>query len=219
MSEASFSLFFSLSVEVSLTWDFLLAPSAATEIEGTFRVNGSNKRMRELQAIFETPPRVRVRLPSLTPSHSPIHTAHGPTLSPIFVNDTSSTASHSIGKRKITRRMTSRASSAVTSPICLCVGPPRARASFLSFPTVAVADVCAFLLTQEPVIPYDLYFPVRISRLLTRLHFLIRFALLAPLSPSIKISLVCLCTCAAIVPRRDRYAIPLWLLFLFVRVR
>ena len=34
--------------------------SSATEIEGTFRVNGSNKRMRELQAIFETPPRVRV---------------------------------------------------------------------------------------------------------------------------------------------------------------
>jgi hypothetical protein len=29
----------------------------ATEIEGTFRVNGSNKRMRDLQAIFETPPR------------------------------------------------------------------------------------------------------------------------------------------------------------------
>ncbi|KZT29820.1 Rho GTPase activation protein [Neolentinus lepideus HHB14362 ss-1] len=29
----------------------------ATEVEGTFRVNGSNKRMRELQAIFETPPR------------------------------------------------------------------------------------------------------------------------------------------------------------------
>ena len=33
---------------------------SATEIEGTFRVNGSNKRMRELQAIFEAPPRVRV---------------------------------------------------------------------------------------------------------------------------------------------------------------
>lgn len=30
----------------------------ATEIEGTFRVNGSNKRMRELQAKFESPPRV-----------------------------------------------------------------------------------------------------------------------------------------------------------------
>ncbi|KAI0322114.1 Rho GTPase activation protein [Amylostereum chailletii] len=29
----------------------------ATEVEGTFRVNGSTKRMRELQAIFETPPR------------------------------------------------------------------------------------------------------------------------------------------------------------------
>ncbi|KZT40042.1 Rho GTPase activation protein [Sistotremastrum suecicum HHB10207 ss-3] len=29
----------------------------ATEVEGTFRVSGSNKRMRELQAIFETPPR------------------------------------------------------------------------------------------------------------------------------------------------------------------
>ncbi|KAF7316721.1 Rho GTPase activator [Mycena chlorophos] len=29
----------------------------ATEVPGTFRVNGSNKRMRELQAIFETPPR------------------------------------------------------------------------------------------------------------------------------------------------------------------
>ncbi|KAG2076497.1 Rho GTPase activation protein [Suillus decipiens] len=29
----------------------------ATEVEGTFRVNGSNKRMRDLQAAFETPPR------------------------------------------------------------------------------------------------------------------------------------------------------------------
>ncbi|KZW02902.1 Rho GTPase activation protein [Exidia glandulosa HHB12029] len=29
----------------------------ATEVEGTFRVNGSNKRMRDLQATFETPPR------------------------------------------------------------------------------------------------------------------------------------------------------------------
>ncbi|OBZ72003.1 Rho-GTPase-activating protein 5 [Grifola frondosa] len=30
---------------------------SATEVEGTFRVNGSNKRMRELQTAFETPPR------------------------------------------------------------------------------------------------------------------------------------------------------------------
>ncbi|KAH8100982.1 Rho GTPase activation protein [Cristinia sonorae] len=35
----------------------LYLKEAATEIEGTFRVNGSNKRMRELQAAFETPPR------------------------------------------------------------------------------------------------------------------------------------------------------------------
>jgi hypothetical protein len=32
---------------------------AATEVSGTFRVSGSNRRMRELQASFETPPRVR----------------------------------------------------------------------------------------------------------------------------------------------------------------
>jgi hypothetical protein len=30
----------------------------ATEVPGTFRVNGSNKRMRDLQAAFEAPPRV-----------------------------------------------------------------------------------------------------------------------------------------------------------------
>ncbi|CAA7266973.1 unnamed protein product [Cyclocybe aegerita] len=35
----------------------LTQPAAATEVPGTFRVNGSNKRMRDLQAAFETPPR------------------------------------------------------------------------------------------------------------------------------------------------------------------
>lgn len=35
----------------------LYLKETATEVEGTFRVNGSNKRMRELQAAFETPPR------------------------------------------------------------------------------------------------------------------------------------------------------------------
>ena len=30
----------------------------ATETEGTFRISGSAKRMKELQAIFETPPKV-----------------------------------------------------------------------------------------------------------------------------------------------------------------
>lgn len=36
----------------------LYLKEAATEMEGTFRVNGSNRRMRELQAAFEAPPRV-----------------------------------------------------------------------------------------------------------------------------------------------------------------
>ncbi|KAG8712396.1 hypothetical protein FRC11_000258 [Ceratobasidium sp. 423] len=31
--------------------------SPATEVEGVFRINGSNKRMRDLQSIFESPPR------------------------------------------------------------------------------------------------------------------------------------------------------------------
>jgi hypothetical protein len=30
----------------------------ATEVRGTFRVSGSSKRMKELQTIFETPPKV-----------------------------------------------------------------------------------------------------------------------------------------------------------------
>lgn len=42
----------------------------ATEVEGTFRVNGSNKRMRELQALFETPPRVRISVASDRPLDS-----------------------------------------------------------------------------------------------------------------------------------------------------
>ena len=45
----------------------------ATEIEGTFRVSGSTKRMRDLQALFENPPRVRdlLRLTSII-SHSSV---------------------------------------------------------------------------------------------------------------------------------------------------
>ena len=31
----------------------------ATEVEGTFRISGSAKRMRELQAVFDTDPKVR----------------------------------------------------------------------------------------------------------------------------------------------------------------
>lgn len=52
------------SVGWFLTQISLSVPCLATEVEGTFRVNGSNKRMRELQAVFETPPRVRVSLTS-----------------------------------------------------------------------------------------------------------------------------------------------------------
>lgn len=39
--------------------------SPATEVPGTFRVNGSNKRMRELQLVFETPPKVSFYLSPL----------------------------------------------------------------------------------------------------------------------------------------------------------
>jgi hypothetical protein len=39
-------------------FDLNILRQSATEVEGTFRVNGSTKRMRDLQAAFETPPRV-----------------------------------------------------------------------------------------------------------------------------------------------------------------
>ena len=42
---------------------------AGTEVEGTFRVSGSSKRMSELQAIFEAPP--KVCLLTLKASHLP----------------------------------------------------------------------------------------------------------------------------------------------------
>jgi hypothetical protein len=31
----------------------------ATEVEGTFRVSGSSKRMKDIQAIFDSPPKVK----------------------------------------------------------------------------------------------------------------------------------------------------------------
>ena len=75
---------------------------AATEVQGTFRVNGSTKRMRELQAAFESPPRVRfLSIPSFTIS-----------------NISSSTERTSIGDRNITLLMTSRASFADTLLRC-----------------------------------------------------------------------------------------------------
>jgi hypothetical protein len=63
-------------------WSYLSlgvsSPFVATEIEGTFRVNGSNKRMRDLQAVFETPPRVRVPVPQFPA----VPTAHCTSSSP-----------------------------------------------------------------------------------------------------------------------------------------
>ena len=56
-------------------------PFLATEIEGTFRVNGSNKRMRDLQAVFETPPRVGVPVPQFPA----VPTAYCASSSPPFV--------------------------------------------------------------------------------------------------------------------------------------
>lgn len=38
----------------------LYLKETSTEVEGTFRINGSARRMRELQAEFETPPKVRL---------------------------------------------------------------------------------------------------------------------------------------------------------------
>lgn len=42
----------------------LYLKETATEVEGTFRVNGSAKRMRQLQTEFETPPKVSGRAAS-----------------------------------------------------------------------------------------------------------------------------------------------------------
>lgn len=50
----------------------------ATEVEGVFRIAGSQKRMRELQETFDTPPRVsqalRRRFPPPCPAHAFMHT-------------------------------------------------------------------------------------------------------------------------------------------------
>ena len=53
-----------------------------TEVEGTFRVSGSSKRMSELQAIFEAPP--KVCLLALKASHLPASSS--PALAPQLIN-------------------------------------------------------------------------------------------------------------------------------------
>ncbi|KAI9453334.1 Rho GTPase activation protein [Russula earlei] len=99
----------------------------ATEVEGTFRVNGSNKRMRDLQAIFETPPR------------------YGKALNWKQENYTSHDVA-SVFRRYLTQM-----------PVR---GLTRARAHTF-FPHLAVADVHMLVVIQEPVIPYEFYFPFR----------------------------------------------------------
>ena len=59
---------------MALRLEHVIEGGAATEVEGTFRVNGSNKRMRELQAAFETPPRVRPNSSHPTQSFLITHT-------------------------------------------------------------------------------------------------------------------------------------------------
>jgi hypothetical protein len=43
----------------------LYLKETATEVEGAFRISGSAKRMRDLQEVFDTPPRVRISFHSL----------------------------------------------------------------------------------------------------------------------------------------------------------
>lgn len=45
-----------------------LSTITATEVPGTFRVPGSNRRTRDLQAVFEKPPRVRIAGDSSIPT-------------------------------------------------------------------------------------------------------------------------------------------------------
>jgi hypothetical protein len=47
-------------------WEWELA----TEVQGVFRVNGSSRRMRELQAKFEAPPRVGIPMHVLSERES-----------------------------------------------------------------------------------------------------------------------------------------------------
>ena len=85
----------------------LIERPAATEVEGTFRVNGSNKRMRELQAAFESPP--RVSLPALESQ---------PSLTSML-----STERTLIGRRRTIQHTTSQVYSDDTSRRCQYVRP------------------------------------------------------------------------------------------------
>jgi len=57
LSQGKRSVLVSCAVQCFLFSPFV--PPTATEIPGTFSISGSNRRMRDLQAAFESPPRVR----------------------------------------------------------------------------------------------------------------------------------------------------------------
>ena len=115
--------------------------------------------------------------------------AYSPFLFPkLLSTGHSSMAGRLTGGRRITRRMMSRVSSADTSPSYLCVAR-RVRAPYSFFHRHCMANVYVFL-TQEPVIPQDLYFPVRIY----------------PIFPSVFIQGLFCVNSPTVVPRRDRYA-------------
>ena len=136
----------------------------ATEVEGTFRVSGSNKRMKELQAAFETPPRVRPvsahlstswlnLIPSILsfgPFFDPLHSSYtrSRALSPHIrlYSAVSSMGRTWNGRRSSIQHTTSQAFSDDTSLRCLYVLTPD------TFHARCSTDI-----SQEPVIPHDMY--------------------------------------------------------------
>jgi hypothetical protein len=54
-----------MAISFSLYKDDLTPLSPTAKVEGTFRANGSADRIRSLQGVFETPPRVRLPSPTL----------------------------------------------------------------------------------------------------------------------------------------------------------
>jgi hypothetical protein len=54
-----------MAISFSLSNDNPNTAIPSAEVEGTFGVNGSAKRIRELQSVFETPPKVHLPSPTL----------------------------------------------------------------------------------------------------------------------------------------------------------
>lgn len=104
--------------------------SSATEVEGTFRVNGSNKRMRDLQAAFEAPPRVRSAVRPDSHIADSCRSQYGKNLDWKKEQYTTHDVA-SVFRRYLTQM-----------PVCALFGPSGR----------SLADIL-----QEPVIPHDMY--------------------------------------------------------------